>query len=262
MVAPIHSGRLMRGNGLPLWQQLHHDLMRRLGEGEFKGAFPGELALRDEYGVSRNTVREALRTMRNEGLVTSARGHRPRITSPSHLEQPLGALYSLFASVEGAGLEQRSAVVRLDVQADAHASVRLQREESTPLIRLERIRLAGGEPLAHDCVWIPADVGSGLLSADFSHTSLYAELAERCGVRLTGGRERLAAVIPTAQQRRLLALGADTAAFAIERLGCSFGRPVEWRTTLIRADRFAAIAEFSAREGYVLNLTSSESPRA
>lgn len=255
-ITPTRSNRLHRGNDRPLWQQLHDDLLHRLAEGEFGTSFPGELALRDEYGVSRNTVREALRTMRDEGLVTAARGRRPQVSAPVTLEQPMGALYSLFASVESAGLEQRSEVVSLDVRCDAHVAVHLGLEESTPLVRLERLRLAAGERLAHDCVWIPADIGTGLLSADFSHTSLYSELAERCGVRLTGGRERLTAVIPTPHQQRLLSIGPDVGAFAIERLGCAFGRPVEWRSTLIRADRFAAIAEFSARGGYQLNLTS------
>jgi GntR family transcriptional regulator len=40
------------------------------------------------------------------------------------------------------------------------------------------------------------------------------------------------------------------AAFAIDRLGRAGDRPVEWRQTLVRADRFRVTAEFSAREGY------------
>lgn len=248
---------LDRRSDQPLWQQLLIDLRRRLQVGEFADTFPGEWALRDQYGVSRHTVRQALGWLRAEGVVVAARGRPPRLAAQAEIEQPLGAVYSLFASVEAAGLEQRSIVRALDVRSDAHIAVRLGLEESTPLLYLDRLRLAGGEPLAHDRVWLPAIGTEGLLSVDFTHTALYDEMASRCGLRLTGGRERLRAVVPNQHQRRLLEIGADVGAFSIERIGCVTGRPAEWRTTLIRGDRFSALAEFSARTGYQLDLTAN-----
>jgi len=55
---------LDRAAGEPLWAQLLGDLRRRLDLDEFRTAFPGELALVAEYGVSRHTVREAVRRLR------------------------------------------------------------------------------------------------------------------------------------------------------------------------------------------------------
>lgn len=252
--------RLDRDSALPLWAQLHDDLHARLQAGEFGAAFPGELALAEQYEVSRQTVREAMRRLRQAGLVVAGRGRRPRLAQDVAIEAPLGAIYSLFASVEQAGLEQRSIVRALDVHADGVVAARLGLEESTPLLRLERLRLAGGAPLALDRVWLPASIAGPLLEADFTHTSLYAELADRCGVRLTGGTEHLHAVVPTDTERRLLGLDGSTAVLVIDRLGCAHGRPVEWRHTLVRGDRFSVRAEFSARTGYRLDLVSP-SPR-
>ena len=189
--------------------------------------------------------------------MTAARGQRPRPAAAAHIEQPVGALYSLFAAVETAGLEQRSVVRALDIRADAHIAERLGLESSAPLLYLERLRLASGEPLAHDRVWLPAEGTRALLAADFGHTALYDELARRCGIRLTGGQERIRAVIPTAAERRLLGVGPDVAAFSIERLGCASGRPMEWRRTLIRGDQFAALASFDARAGYRIDLAAA-----
>lgn len=242
-----------RASALPLWAQVHADLRRRLAEGEFTETFPGELALVAEYTVSRHTVREALRRLRSEGIVTAERGRPPRVAGPSVIEQPLGALYSLFASVEAAGQVQRSVVRALDLRTDEGAAARLGLDGSTPLLYLERLRLAAEEPLAVDRVWLLASLASPLLEADFTHTGLYDELARRCGVRLSGGREHLRAIVPTAAQRALLGIGASVAAFAIDRLGCSGGRPTEWRHTLVRGDRFTVSAQFSARDGYRLD---------
>lgn len=248
------SRPLDRQSPMPLWAQLHADLRRRVRAGAFAEVFPGELALVAEYQVSRQTVRAALRELRAEGMVIAERGRRPRLAEPTAITQPLGALYSLFASVEAAGLRQTSVVRARDLQADGVVAERLGLEASTPLFRLERLRLAGGEPLALDTVWLPAELGAPLLDADLTHTSLYDELAARTGVRLEGGRERIRAVVPTRAEQRHLRIPATTGALAIRRLGYAGGRPVEWRRTLIRGDRFSLLAEFSARTGYQLTV--------
>jgi GntR family transcriptional regulator len=234
----------------PLWMQLLADLRRRLSVGEFTAAFPGELALVAEYRVSRHTVREALRRLREEGLVVAERGRPPRLASPTEIAQPLGRPYSLFQSVEATGRVQRNVVRTLDVRADGIVAARLGLEESTPLVHLERLRLADEEPFAVDRVWMPERLAAPLLDVDFARTALYDEYAARCGVRVTGGHEHLRAVVPDEAERDLLGTGPDVAAFAIDRLGLAGGEPAEWRHTLVRGDRFSVTARFSPAEGY------------
>ena len=247
---------LDRASPLPLWAQLRADLLRRLDAGAFEEEFPGEMALAAAYQVSRQTVRAALRELRADGMVLAERGRRPRIADRAVITQPLGALYSLFASVESAGLRQTSIIRGRDLRADGVIADRLGLEASTPLFRMERLRLAGGEPLALDTVWLPGDLGAPLLEADFTHTALYDELAARTGVRVDGGREHIRAVVPTAAEQRLLGTPPSAGALLISRLGFAAGRPVEWRRTLVRGDRFSLLAEFSARTGYRLALDS------
>lgn len=163
----MHAVPVDRQSPVPLWSQVQDDLRARLARGEFDSAFPGENALVAEYEVSRNTVRQALRGLRAEGLVTAERGRAPRVRR-AEIEQPVGTLDSLFASVEAAGMR-------------------------------------------------PASVASPLLEADFT-------------------------------QR--------TAVFVIERTGFAAGRPLEWRQTVVRGDRFAFDARFSAR-GFHLDVAAA-----
>ncbi len=243
---------LDRRSPLPLWAQLRDDLHRRLAAGAFRDTFPGELSLTSEYAVSRHTVRTALRELRADGVVVAERGRRPRLAGPGGIAQPLGALYSLFASVESAGQRQTSLVRARELCTDGVVADRLGQAGDTLLFRLERLRLAGGEPLALDTVWLPADLAAPLLEADFTHTALYDELAARTGLRLESGREHIRSVVPSPAQRRLLRIPPATGALAIDRLGYAAGRPVEWRQSLIRGDRFSLVAEFSPRSGYQL----------
>lgn len=240
------AGALDRDSAVPLWAQLLADLRDRVEAGEFEQRFPSELELVAEYGVSRNTVRSVLARMRDEGVVLSGRGMRPRLNP--EIRQPLGAFYSLYESVEAAGLPQRSVVRRFEVTESARAARMLGLPGSEPLVLLERLRLAGGQPLAIDEAYLPERVARPILGVDLTSRSLYEVLAERAGVRLTGGYEVLSAAIPTKAQQRDLAVPARVALLAIERLGRVGEDPVEWRRTLVRADRFSVVSDFSVRE--------------
>lgn len=255
MTEPVSAGgrtnRLDRSSPLPLWAQLRADLQRRVDVGEFTNSpFPGELALSVDYAVSRHTVREALRQLRSDGVLVAERGRPPRLAAEVRIDQPLGALYSLFASVEAAGLPQRSIVRALDIRRDPVAAGYLGLMRDTDLLYLERVRLADNDPLAIDSAWLPADLAAPLLEADFTHTALYIELAARCGIRLTGGQEQLRAIIPTLEQRRLLDIDDHTAGLSIHRIGCLHGRPAELRHTTVRGDHFTVTAQFSTSTGY------------
>lgn len=249
---------LDRQSPLPLWAQLTGELRRRILGGEFAEQLPTEAQLRDLYGVSRQTVREALGRLRAEGLLTAQRGRGTFIkdSGDAPFIQPLGALYSLFRGIESRGIEQRSEVRALRRDVNPAAAAALDLPEAADLVYLERLRLAGGEPLALDFAWMPLDLAEPLLTADFSRTALYDELARRCGVRVTAGSETIRPIVPTAGWRRLLGLPSGIAIFEIERLARAGVRPVEFRRSLVRGDRFSVVAEWSSASSYTLDTAS------
>jgi GntR family transcriptional regulator len=253
------SRSLDRAGTVPLWSQLQDDLLRRIRHGEFAQAFPGELALVDEYAVSRNTVRQALAQLRADGVVTAERGRAPRVADPAtdhrgrtEITRAIGTAATLFDAVESTGRTQTSVVRALARTVDGVVATRLGLEESTPLLHLERLRYADDEPLAWDRAWLPFDVAAPLLGVDLTHTALYDELARHTGLRVQSGHERIHAALADAVQARLLAIGAGDAVFRIERTGHHDGRPVEWRRTVIRGDRFSLTAAFGPQQAWAL----------
>lgn len=244
---------LDRAAGSPLWAQLEADLQRRMQAGAFDSTFPGEHELAEQYQVSRHTVREALRRMRAAGVVDSTRGRGSSVRHTS-IEQPLGALYSLFRSVEAVGVEQRSRVRVLEVRTDPVIAQSLTQPMSTEFVFIERLRLADGEPLALDRSWLPRSIAEPLLAGNFEHTSLYGELARLTGIRLTGGQETIRALVADTSTRRLLGIKAGIAVLAVTRIGCLNGRPIELRESLIRGDRFSLSAQWPGNAGYQVDV--------
>jgi GntR family transcriptional regulator len=247
------TGGLDRDSAVPLWAQLVEHLRARAEAGEFAEGVPSEPRLVAEYGVSRHTVREALRRLRATGVVVSRRGLGSWVTT-DRFDQPVGALYSLFRTIEATGTPQHSEVRELAVVTDADAAGHLDLPPTAPLVVLRRRRLAGGEPLALDTAWLPAQLARQLLGGDFTRTALYDELAGRCGVRVDGGREEIAPVVPDPATRRQLRIPTGVGAFALHRWTTAGGRPVEWRHTLIRGDRYHFVTSWSPGRSYQVAL--------
>lgn len=63
-----------RAAGPPPWRQLRDILRARITSGELSGRLPSERHLGQEYGVAVETVRKAIRALREEGLVYTEHG--------------------------------------------------------------------------------------------------------------------------------------------------------------------------------------------
>lgn len=241
--APTRS--LDRTSPLPLWAQVLDDLKTRLDAGDFDTGFPPERQLIDEYGVSRHTVRDAMTRLRQAGVISRERGRGTFLRKPT-IEQPTGALYSLFRSIEDQGFVAHSEVLALRRAFDDTIAARLGLGTSEGLVYLHRIRMAGDQPIATDEIWLPESIAAPILASDFTATSLYGELEARCGVRPRTGWERVSPILPSDEERRLLQIGPKQPAFLVERSTEANGRPLEWRRTVIRGDQYAFLTTWSA----------------
>ncbi|HWF52057.1 MAG TPA: GntR family transcriptional regulator [Solirubrobacteraceae bacterium] len=235
-----------RSSPLPLWAQVLADLTERLAAEEFDERFPTDHELVETYGVSRQTVREAVRRLADEGVLARERGRGTRVRALEFEHTP-GTLEGLFHQVEAQGAKQTSVVRVREQTTDSEIAGRLELPAGAQLVHIERLRLADGAPLALDRSWLPARVARALLDAPLTRAGLYDELARLCGVTIVGGNERVRPVVPTASERRALKLPQGVAGFAIERLVRSEREPVEWRQSLVRGDRYSLVVELSPR---------------
>lgn len=229
---------------LPRWREIEIEIEQRIEAGRYEDGFPGELELADEFGVSRGTMRTALRRLRESGRVVATRGRRPHITA-ARMTSSYGAIYSLHEVVSASGSQQQSTVLEQSLVSAPEIADELGLS-SVSFFYLARVRWADEFPIALDEIWSPFDLAEPLLSVDFRDTAFYKELRDRCGVVIAGGEEELQAVTATREQAELLGCETGAALLYIVRVAHDGTRNVEFRRTHILGSRFTAKWPFPA----------------
>lgn len=245
-----------RTSPLPLWAQVYDDLRRRIDADEFPDIFPGEIALTEQYEVSRHTIREALRVLRDEGIVRSERGRASTVETAT-FSQNLGTLYSLFRTIDERGVTQHSVVKRQAETTNPSVAERLGLRSNAKLVVIERVRIADGEPLAYDTAWLPSKLTHDLLHSDVAQQGLYDALANDCGIVVDAGQESITAHLAPTHIAKILRLPTGVAVHYIERTAFSNSTPIEYRETYIRGDRFSLEAQWNRQDSTLVPMTDA-----
>lgn len=234
------------GDG-PVYRRLARTIAEAIRQGELgEGAsLPTERALAGSLGLSRVTVRAAYRVLAEDGLLETRAGSGNYVRGGARaLEQPLWLLSSFSDDMAQHGRDATNRVLDL---ARAPASQR-EREAlalggDEQVVRLTRLRLGNGRPLAIEAACLP----EGLVGeAPLGEGSLYAELA-RLGLSPSRGMQRMRAVSLDRRQAELLGTAEGTAGMLIERIAfLPDGRPIEYTKSHYRGDAYDFVARLDA----------------
>jgi GntR family transcriptional regulator len=141
--------------------QLHEHLRAQIIRGELAAGsrLPTEERLSADFGVSRVTVREALRMLQRDHLIESiqGRGHFV-LNNPSFIEKPVSELQSVTELMRDLGYESRIEVIEVHREAAGnHASV-LQLSPEDQVVRLERLWRSPDDPIIYSVDVFPARI--------------------------------------------------------------------------------------------------------
>jgi GntR family transcriptional regulator len=225
---------------VPLHHQVYLDVRRGLEDGTWAPGdrLPPERELAAHYGCSLITVRRALTELAREGRIERTRGRGTTVLKPK-IERDFAEALSFTAEMERRGLDPATRLIAARPESAGEAvAAGLAIEPGSPTIYVERLRLAGGEPLLLEQVHLPAERFPGLLSEDLERESLYELLAQRYATRIVRAREALEPVLLHAREARLLDQPPRTPALLIEGIASAVDdRPVEFSRTFVRGDR-------------------------
>jgi GntR family transcriptional regulator len=230
---------LQRVPGRPLHQQIAEHLRREIAKGAFHPGdpLPSESDLMRQFGVSRGTVRQARAALRADGTIGGSQGRRLSVNG-TPLTQPLGELVSFTAWVRSLDKTPGGRVITFARgEADDVAATDLGVEPGTPVWRLERVRLADGEPLLIERTIFTDAIGTLLAGVDLRRHSVYEQLAQR-GVTVASARHLIDAIDATAEDSQLLGVPVGSALLRVRRHAfAADGSAVEWSDDRYRGDR-------------------------
>jgi GntR family transcriptional regulator, phosphonate transport system regulatory protein len=173
-------------SGVALWRLVADGIERGIAEGRFAAGekLPGEMEIAETYRVNRHTVRRALATLAERGLVRAERGSGTYVET-QRLAYPLRSR-TRFSEIVGAGGREEIATRELARQ--------LGLKSGAPLIRIEALRFADRLPICVSTSWLSADrfpEAGAVFASVRSMTTLLAHYGirdyRRASTRITAG---------------------------------------------------------------------------
>lgn len=210
------------------------ELLERLGEG---AALPPERTLAKEFGVSRWTMRQAIRELVADGRLRARQGQGTFVSTPK-LIQPL-ALVSYTEALRAQGQEPgREVVVFDEIAAEDVLAGELGIAVGDPVHRLERVLLADGQPIGLETTYLSVARFPTLREVLRPTGSLYRCLTDELGVQFGEGEEVVETVIASPREAELLLATQSLPMLLLHRSSRDVdGRPIESVRSLYRGDR-------------------------
>jgi DNA-binding GntR family transcriptional regulator len=194
---------LDRASPVPLYFQVAQQIEAMIDKGELQpgSRLDNEIQLADQMGLSRPTMRQAIQYLVDKGLLVRKRGVGTQVVH-GLVKRPV-ELSSLYDDLTHGNKQPSTEVLSVETgPASDDIAVALRLPPGTPVVILERLRYAGGEPLAIMQNWLP--VGLTDLSRERLERQGLYQLLRAAGVHMRVASQRISARAATATEAKLL----------------------------------------------------------
>ena len=230
---------------LPKYHRIYLVLREQLQDGRFAQGVPGELALMQQFGVARVTVRRALEQLAQEGLISREPGRgtraieQPQRTGAAANDPMRTQLTGLLENLVSMGLRTSVKVLDVDtVSASEAVAAALRLQPGDPVQKAVRVRSTRAGPLSHITTYVPAEVARRFGRRELSRKPILL-LLEESGVKVGRAVQTISARLADAEVAGHLDLAVGSALLAVRRLIYDEQeRPVQWLHGLYRPDRY------------------------
>jgi GntR family transcriptional regulator len=228
----------------PLAAQVRDGIADAIRTGELRPGqqMPGEHELAERFAVGRSTLREALRLLERDGLVDvfHGRGRFVSALATLHADRPVTEFESVTEMLEGLGYTVSNRVLRVEqASASDEQALGLALQPGDPIVLLERLRLAGDEPLIYsvnaiDRRLIPGEV------ADHEWSGSAIALLARLGARVVSSSAAISAArLPKAAAKLMGDRAGEPWLCVTESCVCDDGRAALYAVDYHRGENFA-----------------------
>lgn len=232
---------IYRNSPVPRYYQLKEILRERIRSGEWKPGdlIPSERELSETYGISRMTARQSITDLVNEGVFYREQGRGTFVTQ-NRITQQLLQLTGFTEDMHARG--QRPATKLLSAAmcpSNEITAERLRVPAGHPVLRLQRLRLADGQPLAIEESHLNFSGCEQLVNDDLENNSLYALLETKYGLPLMEAEQELEAGLAGDAESASLNIPVGSPVLHIRRTTYTDrNRPIEYVTSVYCGEKY------------------------
>lgn len=206
-----------------------------------------ELAV--ELGVSRGTLRRAISTLIDEGLLKQVHGKGTFVTETllePAVAQKLSTLSEDFASQ---GVTLATHVLSSGLVAPVrHVATMLRVPDGESVLQLERTRSTADSPIALLHNYVRRDLAPGIENINFSELTLFAALEGQFGLSIGNARRTFSAIAATPQIATALAVDEGAPVLYLEQLTfLADGTPLEYSDVWINSNQLRVVTLLARR---------------
>ena len=230
-------------NRQPLYMQLAHKLLKSIESKQFPvgSLLPTEERLCDQFGVSRHTVRDAIRHLRTQGLLTARRGIGTRVEARNTQTRYSQSLHSLGEVAQYAHKTVLDVVSSRGVTADGALAEKLGSRVGRKWMHVQGVRRSSDKkgPTAWTDVYVDKAFGGVVRDIAVPRTAIYTLIERKYGETVVEIQQDIEAATVPKEHAAALGVAENSPALLITRryFGTG-GRLMEVTFNLHPANRF------------------------
>lgn len=200
---------------------------------------PGEQDLCELFKISRTVVRQSLKELELEGVITRRKGKGTFIALPKINESLIAKLTGFYQDMVERGLKPITKVLhQRTVPCSEKIAQFLNIAPGTQVIDIRRLRFINDQPIQLVTSYIPFDLCPPLATLDLTNRSLYEFLEKECNVFIAKGKRYIEAVAANEEEADLLDIEKGAPLMMLDSISFSEnGQPVEYYHAVHRGDR-------------------------
>jgi len=232
---------IKKDSPIPYYFQLEEILREEIESGKWTPGqqIPSESELCEILDVSRTVVRQALNELVNEGLLYRRRGKGTFVARSKIAESLVQNLTGFYEDMVAKGLTPITQVLEQKlIPASKKVAAMLNLKEGDQVIKIDRLRSVGNEPILIVTTFIPYQICPALLEEDLTNQSLYAVLEDRYKLEIARGRRTLEAISASDEDAKLLGIEEGDPLILLKSVSyLEDGGPIEYFEAKHRGDR-------------------------
>ena len=227
---------------LPLYQQIRDELLENIRAGAWKPGLPipTENELTENFGVAIGTIRKAIDTLVNDGLLYRSQGRGTFVRRPD-FNASLLRFFRQMSSDGSFAVPTSQLLSKVLKRPPPQVANALNISKDSDALYLERLRFLENRVVLTEEIWLSASRFASLIHIDLSEFSnlLYPFYEQKCGQLIASAQETLTIKLANTNISQILNIAENSPVAVIERVACGYDKtPLEYRVSYGAAETF------------------------